>query len=88
MNDSQVVQQLLQRFDQIDAQFNSINARFDSVDARLNEADRKTDRMAAAMVNGFAEIHRRLDQTATKEEVHRIYDLLDRATGTSLHYES
>lgn len=70
-----------ERFDSIDAQFQEMREQFTEMRKwtrdQFTEVNKQLDRIAAAVVKGFERNDREHEKMATKDEVERIYGLLD-----------
>lgn len=52
--------------------------RFDKIDAQLAEMNKQLDRIATAVVQGFERVDTKLEDKASKSDLQRLYDLLDK----------
>ena len=52
--------------------------RFDKVDVQLTEMNKQLDEIVTVVVRGFDRIGKKLENTATKTDLQRVYDLLDK----------
>jgi hypothetical protein len=59
------------RFDKIDKQFEEMRGEFTSVYAQL-------DKLTTIVIKGFDRIDRDLEKKADKEDLNRLYDLMDK----------
>lgn len=52
--------------------------RFDRVDAQLSEMNKQLDRIATVVIQGFERIDKQLEDKASKADMQRVYDYLDK----------
>jgi hypothetical protein len=60
------------------AQSLTTDERFDKVDTQLAEMNKQLDRIATVAVHGFERIDKQLEDKATKTDMQRVYDYLDK----------
>lgn len=52
--------------------------RFDKIDTQLSDIHEQLDKIATAIVKGFDRLDTSLDDKASKADMQRVYDLLDK----------
>lgn len=71
-----------ERFNKVDVQLVEINERMDvrfgEINKRFEEMANQLDRLAAVVVKGFDRIDRALEDKASKADLQKVYDLLDK----------